>query len=88
MHERDSQHSGSHRAPTQVEADSCCASSEREDPGPSIPAFAAVTSLADLGSVVLPAMVPALVLTDDWRTSSPVPSRPVPRHLLLSVFLV
>jgi hypothetical protein len=38
--------------------------------------------------VVLPANVPALVLSDAWRTSAPLPIAPVPKHVLLSVFLV
>jgi len=38
--------------------------------------------------VVLPARVPALVLSDAWRTSAPIPIAPVPKHVLLSVFLV
>jgi hypothetical protein len=38
--------------------------------------------------VVLPANVPALVLSDAWRTSAPIPIAPVPKHVLLSVFLV
>jgi hypothetical protein len=38
--------------------------------------------------VILPANVPALVLSDAWRTSVPLPVAPVPRHVLLSVFLV
>jgi len=37
---------------------------------------------------VLPRMVPALVLSDAWRTVSPLPTAAVPKHLLLSVFLV
>jgi hypothetical protein len=38
--------------------------------------------------VVVPASVPALVLSDAWRLSAPIPIAPVPRHVLLSVFLV
>lgn len=84
-----SRDAGSHRVLTQVEADNCCASSEREDSSPSTPAFAAAMSFAVLGpGTVLPAIVPALVLSDDWRTFSPIPTGPVPRHVLLSVFLV
>jgi hypothetical protein len=39
-------------------------------------------------SVVLPQNVPALVRTDAWRMAVPLPVTPVPRHLLLAVFLV
>lgn len=90
MHKRESHEAGSGTALTQVDADTCCLSSEPEDStNPSTPTFVAVISLPVLGpGVVLPATVPALVLSDEWRTVSPIPSTPVPRHVLLSVFLV
>jgi hypothetical protein len=74
---------------SQAQADSCCASSERDSAGQSSPTNVASISSAVLGTgTVLPALVPALVLSDGWRTVAPIPSPPVPRHLLLSVFLV
>lgn len=89
MHKGESHDSGTGRALTQVEADNCCASSERQDSSSSTPTFVTALSLAVLGpGVVLPASVPALVLSDSWRTVSPIPTTPVPRHVLLSVFLV
>ena len=89
MHQRHSDDSGSGNVLTQLEADSCCASSEREESSPSAPSFVAASSLAVLGpGVVLPASVPALVLSDRWRTAAPIPVAPVARHVLLSVFLV
>ena len=89
MHTGESQDTGSHRVLTQAEADSCCASSEREDSSPSTPPFAAAMAHADLGpGIVLPTIVPALVLSDDWRTFSPIPRGPVPKYVLLSVFRV
>ena len=88
MHEGDSHRSGSGGL-TQAQADRCCASSERENSNQSSPAFVAAITAAVLGvGTVLPANVPALVLTDAWRTSAPLPVAPVPRHLFLSVFLV
>jgi hypothetical protein len=89
MHKRDSQSSGSERVLTQAQADSCCASSEGQSSNESNPSFVTAITAAVLGvGVVLPADVPALVLSDAWRTSAPIPSPPVPKHLLLSVFLV
>jgi hypothetical protein len=38
--------------------------------------------------IVVPATLPALVLSCDWRAHSPSPIRAVPKHVLLSVFLV
>jgi hypothetical protein len=89
MHKGESRDAGSGRVLTQVEADSCCAASERESSSPSTPTFVAGMSVAVLGpGIVLPASVPALVVSDDWRTDSPIPTAPVPKHVLLSVFLV
>jgi hypothetical protein len=89
MHKGDSHLSGSGRVLTQVQADSCCASSEGQNSNQSNPSFVTVITAAVLGvGIVLPADVPALVLSDAWRTSAPRPVAPVPRHVLLSVFLV
>ena len=89
MHKGDSQSSVSERVLTQAQADSCCASSERKSSDQYNPSFATAITPAVLGvGIVLPASVPALVLSDAWRTSAPVPVAPVPKHVLLSVFLV
>ena len=89
MHKGDSHGSGSARVLTQIQADSCCASAEGQNPNQSNPSFVTAITAAVLGvGVVLPASVPALVLSDAWRTSAPLPVAPVPRHVLLSVFLV
>jgi hypothetical protein len=89
MHKSDSPDSDSQRVISQAQADGCCLSSERQEPGPSTPTFAVTISLAVLGpAIVLPADVPALVLSDAWRTVTPVPASPVPKHVLLAVFLV
>jgi hypothetical protein len=87
MHKGDSHSSGSQV--TQVQADGCCASSEGKTSNQSSPTLAAAITAAVLGAaIILPANVPALVLSDGWRTSAPIPIAPVPRHVLLSVFLV
>jgi hypothetical protein len=89
MHEGDSHHAESARVLTQAQADSCCASSEGQHSNQSHPSFVAAITAAVLGvGVVLPANVPALVLSDAWRMSAPIPIAPVPKHVLLSVFLV
>jgi hypothetical protein len=90
MHKDKSDDSGSGRVLTQLEADSCCAASERENSSsPSTPTFVVAISFAVLGAgVVLPLSVPSLVLSDNWRTFSPLPTTPVAKHVLLSVFLV
>jgi len=74
---------------TQAQADSCCASSERESTNQSSPTFVSAITEMVLGvGTVLPASDPALVLSDAWRTSAPIPIPPVRKHILLSVFLV
>jgi hypothetical protein len=89
MHKGDSHRFGSGRVLTQVQADSCCASSEGQHSNRSNPSLATAITAAVLGvGVVLPANVPALVLSDAWRTSAPIPTAHVPKHVLLSVFLV
>jgi hypothetical protein len=89
MHGSRSHASGSTRLVTQAQADGCCAASERDQSSSSNPTAATAISAAVLGvGVVPPAIAPALVATDAWRTDAPVPIPPVPRHILLSVFRV
>ena len=88
MHNSDSERDGSQRVVSQTEADSCCASSEREDSAPSPSNLAFSLSLA---VVIRP--VPVLIpepeaRVDVARASAPITPARVPKHLLLSVFLV
>ncbi|ODS53457.1 MAG: hypothetical protein ABS36_12490 [Acidobacteria bacterium SCN 69-37] len=88
MHKSGASYSTEHTV-TQAQADSCCAASEHENSSQSNPTFIVSISSAVLGTgVVLPATIPALVLSDGWRTAAPIPAPPVPKHVLLSVFLV
>jgi len=89
MHRSGTQGSEPLRVLTQAQADSCCASSEPEQPGPSSATSAGTIAHAVLGpAVLLPERVPSLVLSDGWRMVTPVPRPLTPRHVLLSVFLV
>lgn len=89
MHKGDSHRSGSGRVLTQLQADNCCTSAEGQRSNQSNPSFVFAITSAVLGvGVVLPPDVTALVLSDAWRTSAPIPVAPVRRHVLLSVFLV
>ena len=89
MHRGGSDESSSQRVVTPAQADACCAASERDQSDSTNPTAVAAISAAVLGTgLVLPASTPSLVLTDRWRTEAPVPITPVPRHILLSVFLV
>ena len=89
MHEGESKGSASARVLTQAQADSCCALGEGQRSSRSSPSFVMAITGAVLGDgVLLPANVPALVLSDAWRTSAPIPLRSVPKYVLLSVFLL
>ena len=89
MHKGGSDESGSQRVITQAQADACCAASGRDQSDSTNPTAIAAISAAVLGSgVVLPASAPVRVLTDGWRTDVPIPIALVPRHILLSVFLM
>jgi hypothetical protein len=89
MHKGDSGSSGSERVVTQAQADACCASSERENSSQPSPTFPTAITNAVLGpAMVLPPSVPALVLSDGWRATVPIPTAPIPKYVLLSVFLV
>ena len=89
MHDGARRSSPSHHQPSQSQADQCCVASERDTPNQSMPMTVGVLSTPVLdASVLLPLRVPTLVRTDAWRTTTPLLVTPVPRHLLLAVFLV
>jgi hypothetical protein len=89
MHQGSSHHSESSHPITQAQADSCCGQSEQDSSSPPAPASVAAIPAAVLDSgVLLPPIVPSLMLSDHWRTVAPAPTAPVPKHVLLSVFLV
>jgi hypothetical protein len=73
---------------SQIEADGCCASSERETSAPSTASHVVSCPLAVVASAI-PALAPSLLT---FRTLRPEPSlsgvNAVPTHLLLSVFLI
>src|SRR5262245_9730356 len=88
MHAGDSGPGTSHRIVTQTDADDCCAVSGT---APSTPSGVSQVQAALLAIVSAPAAAllpdPALIVKDH-RIPVSIDARPVPRHLLLSVFLV
>jgi hypothetical protein len=89
MHAGGTHGAGATHAPTQAEADTCCAASEQDSSNSPVPPLVTAVPAAVLNSgVVLPQSVPSLVLRDSWRTVLPFPTRPVPTYVLLSVFLI
>ena len=73
---------------SQAEADSCCAATEGDRSNPSPAPFASTISLAVLGSLT-PALTPTAVAPRfAGSAASPPASSHVPKHVLLSVFIV
>ena len=88
MHKSAGHGSASDHPLTQAQADSCCAGSEQSESATTRP------TLVSSGVVVLgPAIVPLVVMStvsalEEWRALVPLRVSTVPKHLLLSVFLV
>ena len=86
MHQADSR--GTAHAVTQVEADSCCAASEGNQSAPSPTSIPLPVTLAVLVGPVSDLLPVAQPRPAAWASSVPPPAAPIPKHLLLSVFLV
>jgi len=87
MHKSDAQRSGSQRVITQAEADSCCASAEGDD------STSASSFVRPLAPALVSTAIPALTVLGreqihTWRVLAPRHAGHVPKHVLLSVFLV
>jgi hypothetical protein len=88
MHKSDSPNSNSAPTVSQAEADSCCAASENDRSSQSSSTFASTISPAVLGTPrALPA-VPDVAVRPAGTAAVPLPPSHVPKHVLLSVFLV
>jgi hypothetical protein len=74
---------------TQAQADSCCAASDTDGSTPSTVTFTLSLSaaLASGTTAILAPMAPTPSF-DAWRTHLPLPAGHVPKHVLLSVYLV
>lgn len=73
---------------TQADADDCCAAAETQESGPSSPAHATLMTAAVLQLVALPGSTQLAPVPRWSERTDPLPPSAVPRHLLLSVFLV
>lgn len=89
MHHSASDEPGASSRVSQAQADTCCAISEGHESGTPTSTFATSASIA-LATSPLPALLPAYASTSErWRTLVPLPRRsPIPKHLLLSVFVI
>jgi hypothetical protein len=86
MH-RAAQGSGSAATISQADADSCCASSDANQTPLSV-AFAMALPPAPLAHPLFALAAPSALALDFVRESVPLARSPVPKHLLLSVFLI
>jgi hypothetical protein len=88
MHPAGADRSQSHRPVTQTQADNCCSISEQSSSTPSASSHDGVSVL------LVPSMLSAVPLLDaapvhyTWHAVTAISVAPVPRHLLLSVFLI
>ena len=86
MH-KPSGHGSSHHV-TQTQADTCCAASERNDSATTRPALASSVVVALAPAIVPLVVIPPVPALEEWRALVPLRASPVPKHLLLSVFLI
>ena len=88
MHKSDGHGSAPRHQLTQAQADTCCAGSEQNELTTTRTALVS-SSMAALAPPTLQLVVSALVPSlDEWRALVPLRVSAVPKHLLLSVFLV
>ena len=88
MHKSDSRDSGSPWTVSQSEADRCCAASEQDTAAPAASGFIFSVSLGVIPSPVQLVVPATAARPDAWRDLISLPGTPVPKYLLLSVFLV
>jgi DNA-binding transcriptional ArsR family regulator len=88
MHESDSDETSSRQVVSQAQADTRCASSERDDAAPSSSPFVLLVSLDAIRSPVQFVLPEAVAAFHASQTVVPLRGTHVPKHLLLSVFLV
>ena len=90
MHRSTQPGAGAETVVTQAQADSCCAASDKNPSTPSDEAFSLPLSAALVASTfsTLASIMAPPASRDAWRTHVPLPVGQVPRHVLLSVFLI
>ena len=88
MHQSDQHGSAQADTVSQAEADSCCVASESADPTPTSPVFAMVLPSAIPVQQLFAFVSPLILMADAAREPIPLSGSLVPRHLLLSLFLI
>jgi hypothetical protein len=88
MHKSDSRETASKRIVSQADADNCCASADdRSSVGPADTPFVMSSGLALMPTLSHVTTTVSPVLSR-WRALVPLPTSPVPKHLLISVLVV
>lgn len=88
MHKSTGHDSAAHHHLTQAQADSCCAGSEQNESATTGSAFVASGVVALAPATVPLVVMPTVAALEKWRALVPLRPSTVPKHLLLSVFLV
>jgi hypothetical protein len=88
MHKSAEHGSAAHHQLTQAQADSCCAGSEQSESATTGPALVSSGVVALTPATVPLVVMPAVAALEEWRVLVPLRASTVPKHLLLSVFLV
>ena len=88
MHKSDSPNSNSAQTVSQAQADGCCAASEDDQSSPSSSTFASTIPLAALGTSTPLSTLADVAVRPGGTATLPIPPSHVPKHVLLSVFLV
>ena len=88
MHQSDEHGQDSADPVSQAEADSCCVASESADPTPTSPVFAMVLPSAIPVQQLFAFVSPLILMVNAAREPIPLSGSLVPKHLLLSVFLI
>ncbi len=90
MHGANEPGAGPNRVVTQAQAASCWAASDASESTPSAVAFSLSLSAAPVPGTlsIFTTIVAPPSSSDAWRTHLPLPLGQVPKHVLLSVFLI
>ena len=88
MHKSAGHGSAAHHRLTQAQADSCCSGSEQNESATTRPDLVSSGVVALVPATVPMVVMPTVTALEEWRALVPLRVSTVPKHLLLSVFLV
>ena len=88
MHKSAGHGSPAHHQVTQTQADNCCAGSEQSESATTRQALVSSGVVALAPATMTLVVMPTVAALEEWRALVPLRVSTVPKHLLLSVFLV